>query len=488
MLVAFLFVGCGFTMNDFRDKVESFAKDKNIDENEYKELLRLISDSDNDQFNVFKNSGGEIDGSKLRDYIVKLTNKKNLGLERKSIWDPEVQKQATSFNINVFIENSGSMNGYLNDPSTQFKNTVYSLLTRLKLIADNDSLNLYFVNKKEQPQYVNATVDDLAKFKDKLNPAAFQQISAGNTGESDLYEFMYRCLAKSDQRNLSVLVTDGIYSPGKSHPDAAQKLGEMKQGLFLKFSTAMKTKDVSAMVLQFYGNFNGKYYDHLNNVVSITSTMQRPYYIWFIGTSDQINAILNSGKLNELDGTIQNSVIFQKTGKQSTPPYKLLLKPTHGEFSGDDISKYTLSEARASRDPKDKGMFGFEVAVDFSGNLQALEYFDDVNNYKPSNAAYTIEVERIANTEGKASLEGKTHMLRLSTKQMTDETLRIDVIGRLPAWVARSSSSDDTELLSDGTEELKTYGLEYLVKGVADAFYPASQPNTLHTLSITIKK
>src|SRR5690606_5908169 len=91
-----------------------------------------------------------------------------------------------TFNINVFLENSGSMNGYLNDPNTQFKNSVYSLLTRLKLFADKDSLNLYLVNKEDQLIYGNASNSDVEGFKDILNPASFSKISKGKTGETDI--------------------------------------------------------------------------------------------------------------------------------------------------------------------------------------------------------------------------------------------------------------------------------------------------------------
>jgi hypothetical protein len=488
LLLSFFTSSCGgITYRDFQDKIEESAKDKIVDQAEYEAVLSMAENSDDAVFGKLRVNGGDIDRAKLREEIFTYAQKKKLGLERANIWDPNAAPSLSSFNINVFMENSGSMNGYLNDPSTEFKNTVYSLLTRLKLLAGQDSLNLYFVNKKEQPQFVNATNEDLESFKNKLNPSSFQATSGGNTAESDLYAFMKKCLEKSNTNNLSVLISDCIYSPGPKYPDATTKLGEMRQGLFLQFSDTMRVKDLSALVLQFYGNFQGTYYNQLNKPLKIATPVRRPYYVWFIGTSAQIETLLKSKRLMELDGNIENNALFQKLRTPNIPDYKIISKALHGSFGSDEISKKVIIDAEASREEKDKRKFGFQLAVDFSGGLQDLDYYDDPNNYKCSDGSYKIVVERNKESS-KKSLQNKTHILKLTTDKLTEGILTIDVIARLPAWVEASNSVNDIDFLNDPSQELKTFGLSALMNGFGDAFYRKSQTNSIQTLTVTIKK
>jgi hypothetical protein len=477
----------GYDYNDFVGKIMESAKDKIVDQAEYQAMLEMAENSDDDRFDKLRVKGGDIDGSRLRDEIYNYAQKKKLGLERANIWDPNAAPNLQSFNINVFMENSGSMNGYLNDPSTEFKNTVYSLLTRLKLLAGQDSLNLYFVNKKEQPQFVDATNEDLESFKNKLNPSSFRAISVGNTGESDLYAFVKKCLERSNANNLSVLISDCIYSPGPKYPDATRKLGEMRQGLFLQFSDAMQQRDISALVLQFYGNFQGTYYNQLNEALKVSTPVRRPYYVWFIGTSAQIETLLKSKRLMELDGNIENKALFQNLKSPNLPDYKIISIPLHGSFVSDEISKKVIVDAEVSREEKDKGKFGFALAVDFSGGLQDLDYYDDPDNYKCSDGSYKIVVERNKDNN-KKSLQNKTHILKLTTDKLTEQFLTIDVIARLPAWVEASNSVNDIDFLNDPSQELKTFGLSAFMNGFGDAFYRKSQTNSIQTLTVTIKK
>ena len=52
------------------------------------------------------------------------------------------QKSAT--HVNIYIENSGSMNGYING-NTQFKTAIQDLLVLLKYEFD-ERINIYFIN------------------------------------------------------------------------------------------------------------------------------------------------------------------------------------------------------------------------------------------------------------------------------------------------------------------------------------------------------
>jgi len=52
----------------------------------------------------------------------------------------------------------------------------------------------------------------------------------------------------------------------------------------------------------------------------------------------------------------------------------------------------------------------------------------------------------------------------------------------------RISSDPGTNIFSDESEQQKTFGLQYLVDGVSEAFYPKSQLNGINKISINIRK
>jgi hypothetical protein len=79
-------------------------------------------------------------------------------------------------------------------------------------------------------------------------------------------------------------------------------------------------------------------------------------------------------------------------------------------------------------------------------------------------------------------------LLKLQTSELREEVLKIDLVGKTPSWVLNSTSIDDSNILNDNSEQQKTFGLQYLIEGVSDAFYPKSNSNTINSINITIKK
>jgi len=66
--------------------------------------------------------------------------------------------------------------------------------------------------------------------------------------------------------------------------------------------------------------------------------------------------------------------------------------------------------------------------------------------------------------------------------------LTINLIAKPPKWIYEYSSNDDSKILSDESEQRKTFGLKYMLEGVSDAFYPKTHSNAIASIKITIKK
>ena len=485
-LTLLFFSGCSSEFKQFQEQALGFAAgDNEIDQEEFSKLVNLIEQSDENQFQKFKAKAGTIDSSRVVSYLIEYFSAKKLSITEAKIWQlKNVAKTSEAFNINVFLENSGSMNGYLNDPNTQFKNSVFSLLTRLKLFDYKDSLNLFFINKDEQFLFGNASNNDVMAFNDMLNPASFKQISNGRTGESDINELIKRCISKVNDKNLSVFISDCIYSPGKSRPDATKYLKEQKYKIFLNFATEIKNRNsnLSVIMLHLKGGYKGIYYDRQNHEIKFDNLIERPFYIWFIGTKPQIEKVIQSKLLEHLDGGYINKTILQPAINEVVKR-KIISKPLHGTFNRSNLKNYIIEKSTTTN-----GLFGFELAVDFSNGIQDVSYYSDTANYNLSNGKYKLEIKEITD-KSNTNFSGYSHLFKLTTNEIRDEeVLKIDLIGKTPKWVYNYTSKDDSKILIDESEQQKTFGLKDLLEGVSDAFYPQSKHNSIATISITIKK
>jgi hypothetical protein len=491
MVMTNLFLkGCKSEFEQFNEQALASASDDNqIDLKEFTELVNLIKQSDERGFQQFKEESGKIDSSKVVSYLLKYFSAKKLTITEADIWQPKnVAAIPEAININVFLENSGSMNGYLNDPNTQFKNSVYSLLTRLKLFVNQDSLNLFFINKEDQLLFGNASNNDVEAFKDILDPTSFSKISKGKTGETDINQLIKRCISKVNAKNMSVFISDCIYSPGKSRPDAKLYLSEQKQGIYLNFATEIRDRNsnLSVIILHLKGGFKGTYYDRLNNKIVFDNLIERPFYIWFIGTKTQIEKVVQSKLLEELDGSYINKTIFQPAINEVVR-YKIMSNPLHGTFDRKNLVNNVIEKPTKSKGNQNLGLFGFTIAVDFSKGIQDASYYLDTSNYNVSNGTYKLVIEEIKD-KSNPNLSGFTHLLKLQTNEIREEVLKIELIGKAPSWIYDYTSDDDSRILIDKSEQQKTFGLKYLVEGVSEAFYPKSNLNSIYTISITIKK
>ena len=191
--------------------------------------------------------------------------------------------------------------------------------------------------------------------------------------------------------------------------------------------------------------------------------------------------------MDNIKGGYLNRLVLQSEKELNQPNYKILSSPKIGDFSRTELTKKIIADASLSKDNQNKGFFGFNLAIDFGNSIQDPSYFLDTTNYTLSNPSYQLDVEPIAN-KNDPSLSGFTHLIKLKTTDLRNETLEIKVVGQTPNWVYNSSSIDDSNILNDNTEQQKTFGLEYLIDGVSDAFYPKSSSNALSTFTVTIKK
>ncbi len=484
-LLSIFFCSCENEFEVFNIKSLEFANDKNINQKEYETLVEQIKISGNKGFQQFKDEKGKIENAKVVSYLLKYLKAKKNELTAADIWQPAQQiTNGDLFNINVYLENSASMDGYVKGV-TEFETAIYNLLGDFKISGVCDSLNLNYINKSIPYSKKNALSADIQDFIEKLEPSTFKQ-RGGDRSTSDLSNILTTVLTTVNDKNAAVLISDFVFSPG-SNADAQDYLNNQGVGIKISFAQKLKEFDLSAVVIQLQSSFDGLYYDKTNKPKQINC--KRPYYIWIIGNTKQITDILGKKILDNMKGGYQNRLVLQSIKQANEPNIKIQPNATFGSFDRNEIGNQIISVAKESKDPETKGFFGFNVAVDFSGSMQDGNYYIDTANYKLSNGNYNLKIESINANNSAASLSGFTHLLKLQTTSLRDGLLRIDVVGKTPSWVYNSSSNDDSNIAGDDREKQKTFGFRYLMEGVLDAFYPKTNSNnSFSSIKITIKR
>lgn len=97
-------------------------------------------------------------------------------------WEPvAIQKSNNSVKLKVYIENSGSMDGYMRQKS-EFKDAVKSYVNALDLQVD--TTELYYINTQ-----ISSFKADIANLEEALNPASFAKC-AGSRSNSDIADML----------------------------------------------------------------------------------------------------------------------------------------------------------------------------------------------------------------------------------------------------------------------------------------------------------
>ncbi len=351
---------------------------------------------------------------------------------------------------NVFVENSGSMDGYVAG-ITAFESAVYSYLSDMKIAGLADSLNLNYINSEKIP-----FSSDVKDFIEKLEPSTFR-LRGGNRAQTDVSELFKMVLESANDSNVCVLISDFIFSPGKG-VNSDEYL--VNQQIGIKMSVAEHLKrfpDHAVIIYHLESKFNGKYFNKLDNPSLFKGI--RPYYICLIGKREFLSTLETKCPPGQLKGGgVKNVFSITKQGL----PIKYAVQFGSGNFklSQKDPQKSIL---KANKDTKGVGVkkLRFSINVDFSNLLNDDFYLMDKNNYNVSDPDYDLEIIK------GSSDTACTHVIKLSTSIVKPSTVVVGLKNQLPSWV---NEITDNEGLDVGRAPNKTYGFKYLVEGIYEAF------------------
>jgi len=395
--------------------------------------------------------------------------------------------------VNIYIENSGSMDGYVNG-NTEFKGAIRDLLVLLKHYYEKEgSIKVHFINTKIRETDTKA---DLATFATNINTV--WKVKDEDRGSSNLNNVFKMILEKTDKETISILFSDCIYSiKGKNAEGLLSDQKSLTKDAFLS-RWRLDSLKLATTIVKMNSKFRGTYYDK-DNVTTILNGETRPYYICVIGNNDimlDFNAKIHLER-EKIEGFDNKYVI--SSGVADNIYYSVLLstenvgrfKPIRKESAKNYVRGIEdVNMRNRSRDGSGNNNFTFAVAVDLKNVTAEEDYLINPNNYTLGDNNFQIkEIKSINKNDIHASdwlrinEAGPTHLIILEATGTAISNVKVSLKKQMPQWIEQTNIIDDKDIRRSLD---KTFGIKYLIEGIAEA-YQVIYPNDKNFFQFEIK-
>ncbi len=455
-------------------KIQELAKD-GFNCSDYKALQDYILTNKQERaFKQFMEQGEHVNLKKLNAFIATSSSVSDFNPDDCTV---TVSKK---IDVNVFLENSGSMDGYVRG-ITEYEAALADIVVEARHHYGEDNLSINFVNTDVFPVKLDSNI---SHFFSSLEPKKGPYV-VGNQSVSELNELFSKILERTSKNEISIFISDCIYSLDKSRSTLQGLVFQqsLTKAVFLEKS---KEFPLSAFVLQMESSFNGKYYDKDNKVVML-SNEKRPYYIWILGEDTAVRDFLDKKDLTKYKG-FKNSYFFTGQPNNNLQHEVLARTATKGRFAVNRKDKSIIDHIKL-KEPE----FQFTLAVDFS-NYPDHKTLLNKASYKITPGFEIVNVQKIpennqpllvdANDWNTISNKGYSHIVTVRTVEPNfPSDFSLAFINSLPTWIESSNIDDDSNIV----EALdKTFGLKYLFAGVQGAYETIGI--TAATIKLTLNK
>lgn len=363
--------------------------------------------------------------------------------------------------VNVYIENSGSMDGFVNR-GNEFTSFITSYLTDISIKFSND-INLYYINSRIIP-----LGRDLTNFTTRLDANSFRQMG-GNRGETHIFQLLDTVLKLKDNNSISIFITDGIFSPGRRR-DASNYIVDQYNGIKQAFSNYSSTNPNAAVVVfQLLSQFNGTFYDR-NDTPFPNVREELPYYVWLIGDLAEVKKLVDNVSITNVKSSNDPNIFGISKGRKEV---NYAVKRGSGNFKLDKTNP--KKEITNLRKDKRTGKVKFSVDADLSGFLLNNDYLLNPSNYISSNSNYQFNVKKAVSNP-----HGYTHTFEFTADNVHKGNVTILLKSQIPQWVEDVNDNEGLNVIHG-----KTFGIRYQIHGVYEAF--TFNNNNYTEITINIK-
>lgn len=385
--------------------------------------------------------------------------------------------------INIFIENSASMDGFINQES-KYKRDLTRLTILLQDKYGKDNLRLFFINDGLFEKKGDDPVDVIDNM---LVHTHFKH--DGKRSNTKLSDLVDKVLDSTNQNSISLFISDCIFSIKANDGTTKDLLDNCNNMTMKSFVNKLSvTKDISTLIVRMESNFDGGYWDYKHPTGSASQRLNgcvRPYYICIIGADDNIRKFLHDIDLvDELSGFSHQ---YYLSSKDLSNTFFAVCKPNNkGAFIVEDDSIISLRNTGETRFAVAINLDDFPMTEEEKTNKNY--YFVD-GNYHIDTIIPIDKNMSFSPNENKRILDNGTHLLFVSSEgSFSDFSIKVKRL--VPKWVADFSSDDDSKISNDNSTELKkTFGISFFINGVTDAYRAKSREKGYYfTMNFKIKK
>jgi hypothetical protein len=376
--------------------------------------------------------------------------------------------------LNVFLEVSGSMKGFM--PSnqaqgiTEFQKTLDPFLASIQQSNSIGGKSYFEVREKPYP----LAYDQLA-----------QTVRYGikQSASSTTIPAILDSIISHHPDGVNVLISDFIYSP-----ENGRAVSFVSTDIYRVLAKAQQ-QGQAVSVFGATSDFRGTFYPAVKSAArSIDNCCDTPvpYYVWVIGRPEQVRLFNQEIVKNTFAEELHAGFTF------AAPRYGVLDKylPVGNWYcaTATDCRQVTISDLAVPAEM----VVGIDLAglpAAFAGEAylkQHLRLQAENTDAKITHIYPAARFRQLPGVAGKNTdpLKSYTHFvqLKLSQLQAPQAELHLQLAQQQPAWVQQWTTPDDSRINQEGA---KTFNLSGLVAGVEKAF---GTGGTLFDMAITLQQ
>lgn len=378
--------------------------------------------------------------------------------KRKAV-TPVPQKKFSK--VIFFIENSGSMKGYVVG-SSSYVDLLSNIANHPDLIRNNINRAFYLTSGTSTPRRVT-------NLRQSLIPANF------NESRSDLNNLFRTALDSTRTNSVTILVSDGIYDmcPDPIPLNTLSILGRDLRSVFIK---KLQSSDFQTIVIKCKSSFNGRYYPG-NCCPAYPIIQERPYYIWIFGNSDVLKKYFPDNYLNNLRGYLDMARFFiYPEGNDNCSPNSHKRIGTYYPSRND---ANTLERAKSNS----SNVFQFSIAVDFSQLPLSDNYLNDISNYSCTNGFDVVTIDKPTDVS-RLGYPNQTHLIVVKKTGNPIGTLTVSILNKGYPWISSTNIPDDCNIKGNTNQ---TFGFDVLNQAILEAYQNFNKANEIQKFTIILK-
>lgn len=452
------------------DRIVQAAKDNRIDSLEYRKLYQFVEKRKNN----LKKCQPELQENANLDDRLSVLIKNRVNTSVRLDFGPEPDLPVTA---NLYLENSGSMDGYDSPNSADFRSTIRELMIEFP------QKEVFIVNDS-----VYRTGISYERLK-KGNNIFRVTKNIGNTKYTDFNRVFQSILEKTEENEVAILVSDLIISERHSKKNniaIIRESGTTVKEIFKDFADTH-----SIIVVKYTAEFEGRYYPYNDNTGK-EYMGKRPFYVTLIARTKTLEKQLKRLEFADWKkfGLYGGHFYAIRLDEPVVPTYTIVVsKNKVGEYHKDQEEvilkkKYFHSLTGVACEG---GQLEIPIQVDFSSLYLADSLLTNERNYEVTDGFEVVEAKKLTDKLG------FTHqiLLRYKKENFTEEellvTVRLKKTDKLPSWVKASHTDLDTKINpQDPHFANTTFGLESVLNGIAGAY--ETENNAYYSLTINLKK